>query len=324
MSVTRHARPSLRSYPIWVGSRLFVKPALALWPIGALGLRPLYLIDEIFALGPKGRKVVREQITLAGRPVELSLPAGPSGRDEAAAVLYLHGGALVVCGLATHRAVAGKLCQHVDLPVFSVAYRQLPEAGVGTSVADAYQAYLELVTERGFKHVVVAGDSAGGFLAGKIVELAHRDGVPSPAAYVGYSPFLDLDLGANPDRSSRNDAYLPIRKLAALRPQFDKGPIELDGARRIVDVPPVAFPPTIVITAEDEMLEPDALELVEVLTAAGVKVQMHSYAWQVHAFPALAGRHPEARRAIARTARFARDAVASAARGGHPHLRGAG
>jgi len=305
-----------------MGSRLFVKPILALWPIGALGLRPLYLIDEIFALGPKARTVAREQITLADRPVELSVPARPSGRDETAAVLYLHGGALVMCGLATHRAIAGRLCQDTDLPVYSLAYRQLPEAGVGTSVADAYQAYRELVVDRGYKHVVVAGDSAGGFLAGKIVELAHRDGLTSPTAYLGFSPLLDLDLGANPDRSSRNDAYLPIRKLAALRPQFDKGPHELDGARRIVDVPHHAFPPTIVITAEDEMLEPDALELVESLAAAGVTSQMHSYAWQVHAFPALAGRHPESLRAIARASRFAKDAVAAAARGGHAPLRG--
>ncbi|WP_020109896.1 alpha/beta hydrolase [Nocardia sp. 348MFTsu5.1] len=312
MSVTRHGRPSLRSYPIWLGSRLLLKPTLALWPIGALGLRPLYLIDEIFALGPKAKTVAREQITLAGRPVELSVPARPSGRDEAAAVLYLHGGALVVCGLATHRAVASRLCQDIDLAVYSVAYRQLPEAGVGTSVTDAYQAYRELLIERGFKHVVVAGDSAGGFLAGKIVELAHRDGLTPPAAYIGYSPLLDLDLGTNPDRSSRRDAYLPIRKLASLRKQFDKGPIELDGVRRIAEVPPEAFPPTIVITAEDEMLEPDVLELVESLNTAGVPAQMHSYAWQVHAFPMLAGRHPEARQSIVLTAQFAKDAVAAA------------
>ncbi|HEY9311856.1 alpha/beta hydrolase [Williamsia sp.] len=315
MSVTRHGRPSLQSYPIWLGSRLVLKPILTLWPIGAFGLRPLYLIDEIFALGPKAKGIVRDQITLAGRPVELSVPSRPSRRDDASAVLYLHGGALVVCGLATHRAVAGRLCQDIDLPVYSLAYRQLPEAGVGTSVSDAYQAYRELVLERGFKHVVVAGDSAGGFLAGKVIELAYRDGLIPPAAFIGYSPLLDLDLGSNPDRTSRSDAYLPIRKLAALRPKFDKGPIELTGARRIVDVPAEAFPPSIVITAEDEMLEPDALALVESLRSGDVEAELHSYSWQVHAFAVLAGRHPEAGNAIARTARFAKAAIEAARMG---------
>lgn len=324
MIVTRHRRPSVRSFPIWLGARLLVKPALTLWPIGAFGLRWLYLIDELFALGPKAKGVVREQMRLAGRPVELSLPAGPSNRDGATAILYLHGGALVVCGLATHRAVAGRLCRDTALPVYSLAYRQLPEAGVGTSATDAYQAYRELVIERGFKHVVVAGDSAGGFLSGKVIEYAHRDRLPAPAAYVGYSPLLDLDLGSNPDRTSRSDAYLPIGKLAELRPQFDKGPIGLTGARRIADVPSEAFPPTILITAEDEMLEPDALELIEKLAADGVRAELHSYSWQVHAFPVLAGRSPDALRAIARTAAFLSQAAAAASGEPGTSLRGVG
>lgn len=324
MVVTRHRHPSVRSYPIWLGARLFVKPALTVWPIGAFGLRPLYLIDELFALGPKAKGVVREQMKLAGRPVELSLPAGPSNRDDATAVLYLHGGAMVVCGLATHRAVAGRLCRDIGLPVYSLAYRQLPEAGVGTSATDAYQAYRELVLERGFNHVVVAGDSAGGFLSGKVIEYAHRDGIPAPAAFIGYSPLLDLDLGSNPDRTSRSDAYLPINKLAKLRPQFDKGPIGMTGARRIADVPSQAFPPTILITAEDEMLEPDAVELVEKLAADGVQAELHSYSWQVHAFPVLAGRLPDALRAIARTVAFAKQATGAGSGRRNTSLEGVG
>jgi acetyl esterase/lipase len=316
MAVITHRRPSLRSYPIWLGSRLFVKPALALWPIGTFGLKPLFLLDELFALAPGPRGVARTQMTLAGRPVELMVPAGPSNRDGATAVLYLHGGALVVCGLATHRAVAGRLCLDSDLPVFSVAYRQLPEAGVGTSVTDAYQAYRELVLERGFTRVVVAGDSAGGFLAGKVIEFAHRDGLPRPVAYIAYSPLLDLDMAANPDRTSRSDAYLPMNKLAALAPKFDKGPIALTGARAIIDIDSDAFPPTIVVTAEDEMLEPDALALVEKLTRDGVEAELHIHSWQVHAFPVLAGRLPDAVASIARTARFAREAATGSRRKG--------
>lgn len=324
MVVIRHPHPSVRSFPVWVGARLLVKPALTLWPIGAFGLRPLFLIDELFALAPKSKGIVREQMKLGGQPVELSLPSGPSGRDDATAVLYLHGGAMVVCGLATHRAVAGRLCRETGLPVYSLAYRQLPESGVGTSVTDAYQAYRELVIERGFKHVVVAGDSAGGFLSGKVIEYAHRDGIPRPTAYIGYSPLLDLDLASNPDRTSRSDAYLPINKLAKLRPRFDKGPIPMTGARRIADVPSEAFPPTILITAEDEMLEPDAVELIEKLTADGVHAELHSYSWQVHAFPVLAGRLPDALRAIARTAAFVKQATVAASDERDASLQGVG
>jgi acetyl esterase/lipase len=325
MAITTHRRPSLRSYPIWLGSRLFIKPALALWPIGVLGLRPLFMIDELFALTPGPRGVVREHMTLAGRPVELMVPAGPSNRDDATAVLYLHGGALVVCGLATHRAIAARLCLDIDLPLYSVAYRQLPEAGVGTSVTDAYQAYRELVVERGFTRVIVAGDSAGGFLAAKVIEFAHRDGLTPPVAYIAYSPLLDLDMASNPDRTSRSDAYLPMDKFARLAPKFDKGPIALTGARAVVDIDSAAFPPTIVVTAEDEMLEPDAVALVEKLMADGVRADLHSHSWQVHAFAVLAGRLPDALRAIARTADFAMEAASGSRRKGRGRsLQGVG
>ncbi|MBR7539478.1 alpha/beta hydrolase fold domain-containing protein, partial [Mycobacterium tuberculosis] len=89
-------------------------------------------------------------------------------------------------------------------------------------VDDALSAYRELLTERGYRRLVVAGDSAGGFLAVKVVELAAAAGLPTPAALIGFSPLLDLDLGTNPDRSSRSDAYLPMSKLARLVPLLNR------------------------------------------------------------------------------------------------------
>ncbi|GAC67565.1 alpha/beta hydrolase [Gordonia soli] len=312
MPIVHHRRPSLVSYPMWLGARLILKPTLALWPINRAGLAGLFLIDRFFAVGPSPKGVVREQMTLGGRPVELAMPTGPSRRDSDTAVLYLHGGAFVVCGLGTHRSIAARLSKSLELPVFSLEYRQLPSAGVGTSVVDAVDAYRELIHDRGYRHVVVAGDSAGGYLAAKIVEAAAEQGLPRPTAFVGFSPLLDLDLGTNPDRSSKSDAYLPKGKMARLAPQFDKGPIPLSGRRRVQEIDPAKFPPTIIITAEGEMLEPDVIELVELLDDAGVEAVAHSYSWQVHAFPVLGARHPETLNAIQATAAFATRAIREA------------
>ncbi|GAA1482085.1 alpha/beta hydrolase [Gordonia sinesedis] len=317
MPIVHHRKPSLASYPRWLGARAFLKPAMALWPINTAGLAGLYLIDRVFSVGPKPRGVVREQMHLAGRPVELVMPSGPSRRDSDTAMLYLHGGAFVVCGLGTHRSIVSRLAQACEIPVFSLEYRQLPAAGVGTSVSDAVEAYRELLTERGYKRVIVAGDSAGGFLAAKLVEAAELDGLPAPAALIGFSPLLDLDLASRPDRTSRSDAYLPKGKMAKLAPQFDKGPIALRGVRRIDDLDPAIFPPTVMVTAENEMLEPDVLELIEKLDAAGVEAVGHSYSWQIHAFPVMGARHPETLQAIDATAAFTRQAVREAKTADH-------
>ena len=149
MPVVHHRKPSKRSYPLWFACRALIRPTLSLWPINRSGLAGLFLIDRLASVGPKPRGVVREQMSLAGRKVELIMPSGPTRRDSDTAVLYLHGGAFVVCGVGTHRSVAARLSRAVELPVFSLEYRQLPAAGVGTSVTDALDAYRELMNERG-------------------------------------------------------------------------------------------------------------------------------------------------------------------------------
>ncbi|MEE4024396.1 alpha/beta hydrolase [Gordonia sp. PKS22-38] len=312
MSIVHHRTPSLLSYPMWVGSRTMLRPTLSLWPLNTPGMAGLFLIDRVLAVGPKPAGVVRERMTLAGRPVELIMPVGPSRRDSETAVLYLHGGAFVVCGLGSHRSIASRISRACELPVFSLEYRQLPSAGVGTSVADAVAAYRELVGERGYRRVIVAGDSAGGFLAGKVVEAARDEGLPPPAAMVGISPLLDLDVGTNPDRSSRSDAYIPQSKMAELAALFGRGPVVFNGVRRIADVVDADFPPTVIVAAEGEMLEADVIDLVERLTDAGVDAVAHSYAWQVHAFPVLTTRHPESLHAIDAIASFVGDAIRKA------------
>ncbi|MBD0022106.1 alpha/beta hydrolase fold domain-containing protein [Gordonia pseudamarae] len=312
MSITRHRHSSLRSYVMFVFLRLTLRPLLALWPLTAAGMSILPRLDaKITEKAPMPRGVVHEWVTLGGRRTELSMPAGPSRGGTDTAILYLHGGAFIVAGIGTHRAITGKLARGTGLPVFALEYRQLPGVGVGTSVADALDAYRELLTERGFRRIVLAGDSAGGFLCGKVIELATGAGLPSPTAWIGYSPWLDLDAGSNPDRSSRADSYLPIRKMRRLVPLLERGPVALAGARSIVDVDPLVFPPTILITAEAELLEPDAITLAERLMTADVEVQLHSYAWQVHAFPMLLDQ-PQSREAIRLTAEFATAAVRAA------------
>ncbi|GAB08516.1 putative esterase [Gordonia araii NBRC 100433] len=249
------------------------------------------------------RSVAVERIQLAGRPTELVMAKGPTGASTDTAVLYLHGGAFIACGPGTHRPISTSIAKSLQVPVFVLDYRQLPEAGVGTSVHDAFEAYRELLGQRGFRHVVVAGDSAGGFLTVKVAELAAANGLPAPTALALLSPLLDLDLGDNPNRTSRHDAYLPIGKLSVLGPMFDWGPIALTGARRAVDIDPQAFPPTIVITAEKEMVEPDSIEFVDKLDAAGVRAVLHSFPWQVHAFT-VPLRHREGKESVGLTVDF--------------------
>lgn len=312
MLVTLHPKSGLKARLSFLFVLLFVKPLLILFPIFDGGLRQLKWLDRGAQRGPDAPGIQRTRVTLAHRPTDLMIAAGTAPSDSSTAILYLHGGAFIACGPATHRKITGLLARQLRIPVYVLDYRQLPEVGVGSSVADAVQAYRELLQD--YERVIVVGDSAGGYLSGKVIEYAHNHGLPKPVAYVGYSPLLDLDLGANPESTSRHDAYLPKSKLKNLAPKFDRGPVEFTGERRVISVPVEAYPPTLLITAQDEFLEPDAIELAEKLSAAGVVVNVHSYSWQLHAFPAIAVSRDTAE-AVVLSADFIREALAAAEQG---------
>jgi acetyl esterase/lipase len=96
-------------------------------------------------------------------------------------------------GLRTHRGLVARIAARSDAVAFSVAYRQLPGAPLFVSMADALQAYRRLF-DQGHRpeDIVIAGDSAGGFLAFTTALAALRGGLPAPAGIVALSPPVPL------------------------------------------------------------------------------------------------------------------------------------
>jgi hypothetical protein len=68
--------------------------------------RQRYLLNVIGRLAVYPRDTTIERTTLGGRPCERIVVAGA---DQRRAVLYLHGGAYIVGGAGTHRALAAHL-----------------------------------------------------------------------------------------------------------------------------------------------------------------------------------------------------------------------
>ena len=81
-------------------------------------------------------------------------------------VLYLHGGAFLTCGVNSHSRVVNALSKFADSPVLVVNYRLIPKHSVGMALDDCHDAYRWLRL-RGYQpeQIVLAGDSAGGYLA---------------------------------------------------------------------------------------------------------------------------------------------------------------
>lgn len=235
----------------------------------------------------------------------------PAVRQDAA-MLYLHGGAFVSCGLRTHRRLVSRIAKATGVPVLSVAYRQVPDLHPSDSVEDCVTAYRRLL-EEGFAsgRTVIAGDSAGGFLS-FATALALRDrGMPVPAGIVGICPAGDLDNAAREIHpGERTD---PIFSARFLRQLFTLINTMKDGRYDPLWSPVehdfTGMPPALIMVGSTEILRSDAERLAGRYADAGEPCRLQIWDRQVHVFPIGADLLPEGRAAIRDIGAFVRNAV---------------
>ncbi len=141
---------------------------------------PLEYVDGLAGLVPRfGSSAEIQPIRLEHCTAEwVRAPGASSGR----AILYLHGGAFLTCGLNTHRSLVTRLSKAADARVLNVGYRKLPSHQIADAIDDAMSG-LRWLQQRGYDgdRIVVAGDSAGGYLAFMTTLSAIRGHVAQPA-----------------------------------------------------------------------------------------------------------------------------------------------
>ena len=141
------------------------------------------------------------------------LPADGSRR----VVLYFHGGAFLTCGANSHGRLVEALSKFADSPVLVVNYRLLPKHSIGMALDDCYDAYRWLRT-RGYDpdQIVLAGDSAGGYLSLALAQRLQEEG-EEPAALVAISPLLQLAKECKQAHPNiKTDAMFPAKAFDAL------------------------------------------------------------------------------------------------------------
>jgi acetyl esterase/lipase len=224
------------------------------------------------------------------------------------AVLYLHGGGLITCGLNSHRRIVARISSATGLPVYNVEYRQIPAVHVTQTIEDCVRAYRRLL-EIGIPpgRIVLAGDSAGGGLVFSTA-LAIRDrGWEMPTALVAIAPW------ANYDRTNRdahpNDKTDPVLSADALDLPVTWGVRQrggLDPAWSPVNHDFAGLPPTLIQAGSTEVLLADSYEVAARCVEAGVPVRLQVWDRALHVFHAGADVIPDARQAFAEIGGFVR------------------
>lgn len=241
---------------------------------------------------------------LAPRWIELR--AGPTPLRAAwlepsdagsAVLLYLHGGGYVFGSLRTHGALVGGLARAGRARTLGLEYRLAPEHPAPAAREDALLAYRYLLGE-GIppSRVVIAGDSAGGTLT-LMTLLAIRDaGLPSPAAAVAISPWVDLACSgesfarnAASDFVGREHCVLAAREYLAGRAPESESPLFAD----LRDLPPL-----LVHAGARETLVDQIRAFVARARDAGLDVTYVEQAEMIHVWHLHRGVTPEAQEAV--------------------------
>lgn len=304
-----HHRHSPQSLAVSLTTRLIVKNLVRAWSVQPNLGWPFESVDRFAQLLPYRSSANIERIRLDDCAAEWIYL---SPKPPRSAVLYLHGGAFFTCGLNTHRSLAIRLAKAADAGVLNVAYRMLPSHQICDAVDDALSG-LRWLLRRGYdaERIVVAGDSAGGYLAFMTTLAAIRGQIVTPAGVATVSPLTDTDpTGKLGHRNARRCSMFPGAALSVFA-RYLQHPRVVSP----VDADLSSLPPVTIHASSDELLLADAELMAQRLAAAGVPCDLHLWDGQIHDFPLAADVLPEGRRAIRYLGDFVRDVTAPPAGG---------
>ena len=132
-------------------------------------------------LGRWEAKVLEDKVDFRARPFSRFRAAWALPREarQTGAILYLHGGAYTAGTLEYARGFGGVLAHATHRSVLCAGYRLAPEHPFPAALEDALDAYLYLLSKMDARHILLAGESAGGglcySLALRLRELGHPD-----------------------------------------------------------------------------------------------------------------------------------------------------
>jgi acetyl esterase/lipase len=298
--------PSLAGRLFALGAMMTIKPTLAIgshvprmpWPFG--------VVDFVARAMRPAPGTIRATIGLPNCTAQLVRAAGVLPADgNRSVILYLHGGAFLTCGVNTHGRLVTALSRFADSPALVVNYRMIPKHSIGQAIDDCYDAY-KWLRLKGYEpeQIVLAGDSAGGYLSMALAERLHDEG-ELPAAVVTMSPLFEIDNDSRAQHpNTQTDAMFPPKAFDALIEL-----VEAANRKHVVDGEPErvyepldhiehGLPRTLIHVSGSEVLLNDARKAAHMLAAAGVPVELHVWPGQMHVFQLAAPAVKEATRSL--------------------------
>jgi acetyl esterase/lipase len=235
--------------------------------------------------------------------------AVPKTASQKHVLLAIHGGGYCGGSMYSHRKLYGHFAKSIGCKALIIDYRLAPEHMFPAAIDDAVTAYQWLLDQDiAPKQIVVAGDSAGGGIAVALQLCLKDNRMPLPAASLLLSPWFDFEgTGESTLRNAGKDVLVTPQIMknnlnTYLGPQGDPhhpyaNPLYGD----FTGLPPMYFQ-----AGSEELIADDSTRGAEKCRKAGIEAKLEIYPEMQHVFHFMAGYAPEADRAIADMAKWAR------------------
>ena len=237
--------------------------------------------------------VSRKTITVDGEEIKLVIvrPAGSKGALPA--FMFFHGGGWVLGDFPTHERLIRDLVSGSGAAAVYVDYTRSPEAGYGVAIKQAYAA-TKWVAAHGKEiqvdgsRLAVAGNSVGGNMAAVVALMSKDKGEPKLRSQVLLWPVTDANFDTPSYQQFADNHFLTRNMMVWFWDSYTK-----DAAKRkeIYASPLQAtlpqlkgLPPTLIQTAEFDVLRDEGEAYGRKLDAAGVTVTSVRYNGMIHDF----------------------------------------
>ena len=231
----------------------------------------------------------------------------PADAPPDKAILYFHGGGFRVGSVSSHRGLIAQIAVTSGCRVLAINYRLAPEHRFPAAVDDALAAYGWML-EQGLQssNVAFAGDSAGGNLVLAAMLAVRERQLPLPVAGMLMSPWTDLAAtGASYTTRGEADPIHQRPMILALAKKYlgQRDPRDPLVSPLYADLKRLS--PLLIQVGNRETVLDDSTMFAEKARSAGVDTELQIWDGMIHVFQ-MFSEIPEARQAIAATAKFLR------------------
>jgi acetyl esterase len=206
-------------------------------------------------------------------------------------LVYFHGGGWVINYISKYHAQMASMAKKTNSIIVSVNYQKAPEHKFPIPFNDCYEGLQWTVANSDrlgidLTRLGVGGDSAGGNLA-SAVALAARDRGEIKLAYQWLVyPCNGPEFVDSPDVPNADGYGLTQRGMKWLWDMYLNGPEDRTNPYAVPHAAPsfADLPPTVMITAEYDVLREDGIAYYEKLKAAGNQVAYKDCPGMIHGF----------------------------------------